>query len=89
MLDGTIELVDVRMFIEFKAHHLKGAKHIPLDELEERIDELKMESPVYVICQSGIRSQKAIHKLQALFPEKEFINVAGGMNHIDAYANTY
>jgi adenylyltransferase/sulfurtransferase len=88
ILDGTIELVDVRMFNEFKAHHLKGAKHIPLDELEERVDELKMESPVYVICQSGIRSQKAIHKLQALFPEKEFINVAGGMNHIDVYANT-
>ena len=89
MKGGNIELLDVRTTEEFQAHHLEGAKNIPLDELQEHVGELMLETPVYVICQSGIRSQKAILLLQELFPEKEFVNVEGGMNHINTYANTY
>ncbi|WP_419210999.1 molybdopterin-synthase adenylyltransferase MoeB [Maribacter sp. X9] len=89
MVDGTIELLDVRTLEEFQELHLQGATHIPLNELEKRAGELRRESPVYVICQSGIRSRKAILTLQKLFPESEFIQVIGGMNKIDSYANTY
>ncbi|MFS4456643.1 molybdopterin-synthase adenylyltransferase MoeB [Maribacter sp. 2304DJ31-5] len=77
--DRAIELIDVRTVTEFNANHLKGAKHIPLDALEQRVNEIDMDAPVYIICQSGIRSQKAVRLLQRLFPDKEFINVAGGM----------
>ena len=87
--DGTIEVVDVRTQQEFDGDHLQGAKHIPLDELAQRSHEIDLSKPVYLICQVGIRSQKAIYILQQKFPSTEFINVAGGMNMIDSYANTY
>ena len=87
--DGSITLVDVRTSQEFEGNHLKGSNHIPLDELREKAQEINMELPVYLICQSGMRSQKAVLILQELFPEKEFVNVEGGMNHINTYANTY
>ncbi len=87
--DGSITLVDVRTKIEFERNHLNGVNHIPLDEIEEKAHEIDRELPVYVICQSGIRSQKAVLILQELFPENEFVNVEGGMNQINTYANTY
>lgn len=87
--DKNIELIDVRTPQEFQSKNLVGAKNIPLDELEERVREVKQETPVYVICQSGTRSLKAIITLQKLFPHNRFINVTGGMNQIDTYANTY
>jgi adenylyltransferase/sulfurtransferase len=87
--DGLIEVIDVRTQPEFDAEHLQGAKHIPLDEIEQRSHEIDMNKPVYLICQIGIRSQKAVHILEQKYPDKEFINVTGGMNMIDSYANTY
>ncbi|TLP80601.1 HesA/MoeB/ThiF family protein [Maribacter sp. ACAM166] len=86
--DGKIELIDVRTSKEYVRNHLEGSKHIPINELIERVDEVDMKSPVYVICQSGIRSKKAILQLNELFPQNKFINVAGGMNHIVTYAHT-
>lgn len=87
--NGLIEVIDVRTQPEFDAEHLHGATHIPLDELEHRSKEIDTSKPVYVICQVGIRSQKAIYILEQKYPGKEFINVTGGMNRIDSYANTY
>ena len=29
---------------------------IPIDELRDRINELDIEKPVYIVCQSGLRS---------------------------------
>jgi rhodanese-related sulfurtransferase len=89
LVDGRIEVVDVRTQQEFDNEHLQGAKHIPLDQLEQRSHEIDLNKPVYLICQVGIRSQKAIYILQQKFPQIEFINVTGGMNMIDNYANTY
>lgn len=83
-----IQLIDVRTIQEYLRQHLVGAKHIPLNELLGRVNEINLEIPVYVICQSGIRSQKAIVQLSEHFSGKEFINVKGGMNHIDTYAHT-
>lgn len=85
---GKIELIDVRTDQEYSTCHIDCARHIPLNELVGRVNEINIEAPVYVICQSGVRSQKAIVQLSELFPNKEFINVAGGMNHIDTYART-
>lgn len=88
ILNGKMELIDVRTSKEYEANHLEESKHIPLGELEERVSEINIEESVYVICQSGIRSKKAVLRLKEIFPGKEFINVAGGMNHINTYAHT-
>ncbi|WP_405415970.1 molybdopterin-synthase adenylyltransferase MoeB [Maribacter sp. Asnod1-A12] len=85
---NSIELIDVRMDKEFQRQHLKEAKHIPLGEIIDRVAEVNLEKTVYVICQSGIRSKKAIVKLQELFPGKDFVNVTGGMNQMKNYVDT-
>ena len=82
-------LLDVRTEREFQRKHIDGAKNIPLNELEKRAAEVAIEKPVYVICQSGIRSRKAILMLQELCPKGKYINVAGGMNQLNSYATTY
>lgn len=82
-------LLDVRTEREFQRKHVEGAKNVPLDVLEERAGEVSIENPVYVICQSGIRSRKAVLMLQELFPDGTYINVTGGMNQLNSYANTY
>ena len=87
--DTAIELIDVRTYKEYQRQHLKEAKHIPLGELTDRVAEVDLETTVYVICQSGVRSKKAIIKLQELFPGKDFINVSGGMNQMKNYVDTY
>ena len=60
-------LLDVRTAGEHAAAHIPGATLIPLDELNaaafcrERGGD---GSPVYVLCQSGGRAQRAIEKLE-------------------------
>lgn len=85
----SIELIDVRTGKEFQRQHLKEAKHIPLSELTNRVSEVDLETTVYVICQSGVRSKKAIATMQKLFPGKDFVNVTGGMNQMKNYVDTY
>ncbi|WP_299325171.1 HesA/MoeB/ThiF family protein [uncultured Maribacter sp.] len=89
LVEQTVELIDVRTVKEFQRQHLKEAKHIPLGELTDRVAEVDLETTVYVICQSGVRSKKAIVQLQELFPGKDFVNVTGGMNQIKNYVDTY
>lgn len=54
--DGSVTLLDTRTPGEYAAGHIEGYINIPVDELRERIGELDAAKPVYVICQSGIRS---------------------------------
>lgn len=54
--DGSVTLLDTRTPGEYAADHIEGYINIPVDELRERIGELDAAKPVYVICQSGIRS---------------------------------
>lgn len=55
-------LIDVRGPDEFSAGHLDGAINIPLDVIENQIDQMK-QCKVMVYCASGMRSQMAKHKL--------------------------
>ena len=53
---GEATLLDTRTAGEYARGHLDGFKNIPLDELREHLDEIEPGKPVYVICQSGLRS---------------------------------
>ena len=75
-LKDNAQLIDVRTDAEYAGGHAKGAKHIPLDALEERVGELKGIAEVYVICQSGGRSAQAVNYLVA--QGINAINVTGG-----------
>ncbi len=54
--DGSVTLLDTRTPKEYGMGHADGFINIPVDELRERISELDKSKPVYVMCQSGLRS---------------------------------
>ena len=54
--DGSVTLLDTRTPGEYIRGHAEGFINIPVDELRERLDELDPARPVYVMCQSGLRS---------------------------------
>ena len=57
--DGSVTLLDTRTPGEYSAGHIEGFINIPVDDLRERLHELDRTKPVYVICQSGLRSDIA------------------------------
>lgn len=75
--DESINVVDVREDEEVAQGIIPGAKHIPLGEIPDRLDELDKSQHYYMICRSGGRSGRACHFLK----EKGFsvTNVDGGM----------
>ena len=65
-----VELIDVRTPAEYRAGHASGARLIPLDELSPESLAAQVQGPgagqdgpVYLICQSGLRAQKAAERL--------------------------
>jgi hydroxyacylglutathione hydrolase len=71
----NMPVIDVRRNGEYANGHVPGARHIPLDELPARIDEVR--SDVAVICASGYRSSIATSLLERGGVEN-VVNVAGG-----------
>ncbi len=80
--DGSVTLLDTRTVKEYSAGNVEGFKNIPVDELRERIDEIEKGKPVYVICQSGIRSYIACRILEGY--GYEAYNFSGGFRFYDA-----
>jgi rhodanese-related sulfurtransferase len=76
VLESGTGFIDVRTKEEYRAGHAKGARNIPLDDVVERAEELKTYERVYIICQSGGRSARAVDALSAL--DVNAINVPGG-----------
>lgn len=58
-------LVDVRTPAEWQDGHLDGAVLIPVQELEQRLQEIARDRPVVVYCASGTRSARAAATLRA------------------------
>ena len=83
--DGSITLLDTRTPMEYRMGHAKGFINIPVDELRERIDELDKSKPVYVICQSGLRSYIASRILMG--NGFDAYNFAGGFRFYNAVHN--
>ncbi|WP_255513472.1 rhodanese-like domain-containing protein [Homoserinibacter sp. GY 40078] len=64
MDDGAV-LVDVRTAGEWKTEHAPVARHVPLDQLERRAGDLPADTPIVVMCQSGVRSAQGARMLRA------------------------
>ncbi len=74
LLKDKPEILDVREPHEFKNGHILGAKNLPLGKVETYTG----KGPVYVICQSGMRSSSAAKILKKM--DVDVINVKGGMS---------
>ncbi|CAN5387788.1 molybdopterin-synthase adenylyltransferase MoeB [soil metagenome] len=75
-------LLDVREPFEFEMARIAGANLIPLGELPARWRELDRAKDIFVLCHSGVRSERAAEFLRRQGFTK-VANVAGG---IDAWS---
>jgi rhodanese-related sulfurtransferase len=67
MRKGDVVLVDVRPHEEFEAGHIKGAKSVPLEELEDRLAELPADREIVAYCRGPFcaYAHEAVRRLQA------------------------
>jgi rhodanese-related sulfurtransferase len=58
-------VLDVRAPSELEGGRIEGSVNVPLNHLEERLDEVPRDRPVVVLCASGYRSSMAVSLLEA------------------------
>ena len=59
-------IIDVRRPDEFAKGHAEGTVNIPLNEIQERLAEIKkIKPPLMVVCGGGTRHVKAFELLKA------------------------
>ena len=83
--DGSVTLLDTRTPAEYERGHIAGFANIPVDDLRERLQEIPHGRPVYVICQSGLRSYIACRILAQ--HGYECYNFSGGYRLYEAIAH--
>ena len=73
-------VIDIRPKKEWATGHITGAKHIPLSDLDRRIDELSkyQQRPVIVVCNLGQAAASATRTLKAAGFENA-VRLSGGM----------
>jgi phage shock protein E len=80
--DPKVTIVDVRTEGEFEEGNVNGSINIPLNEVVDRIEELKGMQPMVLCCLSGGRSGQATAFLQAQGCED--VHNGGGWQMVDA-----
>ena len=83
--DENVTRLDTRTQQEYSRGHVDSFINIPVDELRRRIGELDKSKPVYVICQSGLRSYIATRILMG--NGFDCYNFAGGFRFYNAVHN--
>lgn len=75
-MNPEMTVVDVRSPMEFQRGHIEGATNHPLNQMSSFKG--NMDKPIYMICQSGMRSAQASRYLA----DKGYkvVNVKGGMS---------
>lgn len=75
-----VNVLDVRSEAELAEENagIKGALHIPIGELRNRLDEIPKDKPVMTLCRSGKRSALAANVLKQNGWER-VANISGGL----------
>ena len=74
------QVIDVCSAEEFAAGHLIGARHVPLDQLEQQIAGVakNKSQPLILVCASGLRSKRAVAVAKKLGYEQAH-SLTGGL----------
>ena len=59
------QFVDVRTTDEYETSHIEGARHVPLEELQDAAPSLDRDRPVVFYCRTGDRSALAVTAFRA------------------------
>ena len=71
-------VIDVREDYELEeTGTIKGALHIPMNEVPNRLNEITKEREIYILCRSGVRSYNVAKYLNEL--GYDAINLDGGI----------
>jgi rhodanese-related sulfurtransferase len=62
--DSTTSIIDVRSQMEFSEGNAKNSINIPLNEIPNKLKELKLMQPLVLCCAAGVRSEQAVRYLQ-------------------------
>jgi rhodanese-related sulfurtransferase len=79
---GAPVLLDVRQDWETQLCRLPNAVHIPIEELELRVEELNARDEIVVYCHMGVRSAAVAEYLRSL----GFANVRNLTGGVDSWA---
>lgn len=71
--------VDIREPDEFAGAHIEGAVHVPLGELEQRVEEIPGDRPLVVYCGHGERASSAVSILERA-GHQTLMNIDGGFD---------
>jgi glyoxylase-like metal-dependent hydrolase (beta-lactamase superfamily II) len=64
---GAASLIDVRSGVEVDAEHVPGSRHVPLESVAARVDEIRTTpAPRMLLCRTGRRAQSAQRTLAGL-----------------------
>jgi len=74
---NELEIVDVREPKEWREGRIEGARHIPMDDLPDRMEEKEVERKIVTVCRSGARSGEMAEFLQS--KGLDAANMEGGM----------
>lgn len=56
-------LLDVRDPREFELCHIEGSRHIPMQQVPQRLSELAADAEIVVVCHHGVRSAQVAQYL--------------------------
>ena len=76
--DKEVVIVDVREDWEYEICHLENSVHIPLLQVEDKVDSLNKDDTHVVVCHHGIRS-RMIGKYLESVGFKNIINLSTGL----------
>lgn len=89
---SVVHILDVREYFEWDICHIKGAVNIPMNLIDECLEEIPKDTTTVVVCHHGVRSQNVIHYLKTK-GYKNLINLEGGIHAwattVDTHMPTY
>lgn len=77
----AMNIIDVREQFEVEQGMLKGALHIPMNDIPEQMETLDADTEYYIVCAHAVRSANVTQYL--LGHGYKAINVEGGMAVIE------
>jgi hydroxyacylglutathione hydrolase len=76
--EPDLVVVDVREPAEWSDGHIRGARHVPMRQVAERLDDIPRDRRVALTCAGGVRSS-LVGSLLLARGFTDLLNVSGGM----------
>jgi len=77
----AMNIIDVREQFEVEQGMIKGAMHIPVNDIPEAMENLDRDKEYYIVCAHAVRSANVTQYLLA--NDYKAVNVEGGMAVIE------